>query len=133
MGGDLPQFDSGFNRMIGVELLSAEPGEARARIAVAEHHKQPYGFVHGGVYSTLVEGLCSAITMRSVLEDGMVATGQSQATSFLRPITQGHVNVSAKARHQGRSSWIWDAEVTDDDGRLCALSRMTIAVRPRTD
>ena len=29
-----------------------------------------------------------------------------------------------------RTTWIWDVEITDDDGRLCAVTRMTIAVRP---
>jgi acyl-coenzyme A thioesterase PaaI-like protein len=34
------------------------------------------------------------------------------------------------ARHRGRTTWIWDAEVTDAEGRLCALARAAIAVRP---
>jgi 1,4-dihydroxy-2-naphthoyl-CoA hydrolase len=43
------------------------------------------------------------------------------------------VNASARARHRGRTTWLWDVEMADDEGRVCALSRVTIAVRPRRD
>jgi len=56
---------------------------------------------------------------------------QSNQASFLRPVSSGHVEVEAKVRHRGRTTWVWDCELTDDQGRLCALVRMTIAVRPR--
>ena len=59
--------------------------------------------------------------------------GLANATSFLRPILEGTVHAEARARHRGRTTWLWDVEITDDEGRLCAVTRMTIAVRePRT-
>jgi uncharacterized protein (TIGR00369 family) len=61
----------------------------------------------------------------------MVAMGQSNYATFLRPIAAGHVNADAVPRHRGRTTWVWDVELSDDDGRSCALVRMTIAVRPR--
>jgi uncharacterized protein (TIGR00369 family) len=61
----------------------------------------------------------------------MVAIGQANDTTFLRPIAAGHINASATPRHRGRTTWVWDVEITDDEGRVCALARMTIAVRPR--
>ena len=104
--------------------------EARARIAVEGHHKQPMGLVHGGVFATLAEGLCSVATYRAVVNDGMTIMGQSNDTTFLRPISEGHLNAVAHPRHRGRTTWVWDVEVSDDDERVCALVRMTIAVRP---
>ena len=56
--------------------------------------------------------------------------GQSINVNFLRPITEGHAEVTARARHRGRTTWVWEAEVLDDQGRVCALAQMTIAVRP---
>jgi uncharacterized protein (TIGR00369 family) len=55
----------------------------------------------------------------------------SNSCSFLRPIASGSVNATARRRHRGRTTWIWDVELTDDDGRLCALGRVTVAVRTR--
>ncbi len=55
--------------------------------------------------------------------------GLSNQTSFLRPITEGTIHATARVRHRGRTTWVWEVEITDDDGRLCVLTRMTVAVR----
>jgi len=68
-------------------------------------------------------------THRAVAPEGKVAQGMSNQTSFLRPITEGTVHAVARARHRGRTTWMWDVEILDDADRLCAVSRMTIAVR----
>jgi 1,4-dihydroxy-2-naphthoyl-CoA hydrolase len=120
----------GFAGFAGVEWLGINEDEATARIAVEEHHKQPFGLVHGGVYTTLAESIASAAT-HSLTGEEMAAIGMSNDTTFLRPISEGHINALARRRHGGRTTWIWDVEMSDDEGRLCALSRMTIAVRPR--
>ena len=39
------------------------------------------------------------------------------------------MNALASRRHRGRTTWVWDVEITDDEGRVCALVRITIAVR----
>jgi uncharacterized protein (TIGR00369 family) len=91
---------------------------------------QPMGIVHGGVYATLAEGMTSEATFRAVYPDGNIAVGMSNQTSFLRPITGGTIHAEARRRHRGRTTWLWEVDFTDDDGRLCALTRVTIAVRP---
>ena len=121
---------SPFDEHVGTEWLEIGPEEARGRIAVADHHKQPHGAVHGGVYATLAESICSEATSRAIESEGKVGLGQSNSTTFLRPITEGHLNAVARPRHRGRTAWVWDVEISDDDGRLCALVRMTAAVRP---
>jgi 1,4-dihydroxy-2-naphthoyl-CoA hydrolase len=121
---------SPFDAHIGTEWLDFGPDEARARIAVEHHHKQPYGLVHGGVLATLAESICSVATYRTMVDAGMAVMGQSAAATFLHPIADGHVNALARPRHQGRTTWVWDVEITDDDERLCALVRVTVAVRP---
>ena len=121
----------GFAEEIGVEWLNLDPDDARARITVEPRHLQPNGVVHGGVYASLAESITSASTHSAVRGDGMVAFGQANHTTFLRPISDGHVNAAATPRQRGRTTWVWDVEITDDEGRPCALSRMTIAVRPR--
>jgi 1,4-dihydroxy-2-naphthoyl-CoA hydrolase len=122
---------SGFAAEIGVEWIDLDPDNARARIKVERRHLQPFGIVHGGVYASLAESLCSAATYNAVHDDDLVAMGQANDTTFLRPITGGYANASARTRHRGRTTWIWDVEISDDEGRVCALCRMTLAVRPR--
>jgi 1,4-dihydroxy-2-naphthoyl-CoA hydrolase len=121
---------SHFDALVGTEWLDDDPEHARARIPMRDELRQPVGLMHGGVMSALVESVCSRATALAVLGSGMAAMGQSISVSFLRPITEGHAEVRAKARHRGRTTWVWDAEVLDADGRLCALAQMAIAVRP---
>jgi 1,4-dihydroxy-2-naphthoyl-CoA hydrolase len=122
---------SGFAELIGTEWIDLDPDAARARIKVEGHHLQPFGVVHGGVYASLAESLCSAATYMAVRDDDQVALGMANSTTFLRPITEGHVNALARARQRGRTTWVWDVELSDDEERACALVRMTVAIRPR--
>ena len=124
---------SPFDELIGGEVLSVDPDGARARVPMREELAQPFGIMHGGVYSGAIEGLCSLATAVAVWERGMIAVGQSINVNFLRPVSAGHAEVRARARHRGRTSWIWEAEVLDDDERVCALATMTMAVRPRPE
>jgi uncharacterized protein (TIGR00369 family) len=120
----------GLSRAIGIEYLELGAERARARIEVTDIVRQPFGIVHGGAIAALAESLCSRATHEQVAGEGMAAMGQSNNATFLRPISAGHVNAEATVRHSGRTTWVWDCELSDDEGRLCALVRMTIAVRP---
>jgi len=121
---------SHFDELLGTEWLDDDPEHARVRVAMRDELRQPVGLLHGGVLSTLVESVCSRATALAVRDDGMMAMGQSISVSFIRPVTEGHAEVQAVARHRGRTTWVWDAEVRDAEDRLCALAQMTIAVRP---
>jgi 1,4-dihydroxy-2-naphthoyl-CoA hydrolase len=121
---------SHFDALLGTEWLTDDPEQARVRVAMRDELRQPVGLLHGGVISTLIESVCSRATARAVVGEGMMAMGQAISVSFIRPITEGHAEVQARARHRGRTTWVWDAEVCDAEGRLCALAQMTIAVRP---
>lgn len=127
---EVGEIRSPFDLLVGTEVLSDDPDDARLRVKVRDELRQPVGLVHGGVLSTLVESICSRATAIVVAEHGMVAMGQSISVSFVRPITEGHVEVRARAPHRGRTTWVWECEVLDADGRLCATAMMTIAVRP---
>ena len=128
IASEVPQ--SNFDAHIGTEWLQLDPDDARARILLPDDLRQPYGILHGGVYSSLVESLCSFATAAAVYEQGMIAMGQAIEVSFVRPVTDGHAEARAVARHRGRSTWVWEVEIVDDDEKLCALAKMTMAVRP---
>jgi 1,4-dihydroxy-2-naphthoyl-CoA hydrolase len=116
---------------LGFEITETSEEIARGRFEVADAVRQPFGMVHGGAYAAMAETLASATTYMAVRAEGNVAVGQSNHTSFLRPVARGTVHAEARRRHRGRTTWVWEVEFTDDDGRLCALSRVTTAVRPR--
>jgi uncharacterized protein (TIGR00369 family) len=133
MTDDLGGLRSHFDELIGTEWLDDDPGHARVRIELRDELRQPVGLLHGGVISSLVESVCSRATALAVVPDGMMAMGQSISVNFIRPVTAGGAEIKARARHRGRTTWVWDAEVVNDEGRICALAQMTIAVRPLPD
>lgn len=123
---DRVTFDSNY----GLELEVTTPELVKAHCLVADRVRQPFGLVHGGVLASMAETLASIGTNLGVLEGGEMGVGQNNNTSFLRPIYEGTIHAEARPRHRGRTTWIWDVDITDDSGALCAVSRVTIAVRP---
>lgn len=120
----------GFDRLYGLELVELSDTLVRAQVQVREEVCQPMGLVHGGVYASMAEAMASLATALAVLPEGNTALGLSNSTSFMRPVTAGTVHAQGTRVHRGRTTWIWDVAFSDDAGHTCALTRMTIAVRP---
>jgi len=118
-----------FPALIGLEMSDPHEEEMTATLPVRNLVKQPFGVVHGGVYASIAETLASVGTAVGVMGDGKNALGLSNATSFLRPVTEGTIHATARRIHRGRTTWLWDVEMRDDAGRVAAITRMTIAVR----
>ena len=87
--------------------------------------------MHGGVYASIAEALASFGTNVGVIPTGDIGLGMSNHSTFVRSIREGTIHAAARRIHRGRTTWVWDVELTDDDGRLCAVSRVMIAVRPQ--
>lgn len=116
--------------VLGFEAIEVGAALARGRLSVEDRVRQPYGLVHGGALAAFAESLASRATHESVAGEGMVAVGLSNHTSFLRPVLEGSIHAEARCRHRGRTTWLWEVDFTDSDGRLCAVARVTMAVRP---
>lgn len=141
VGGNLPDVASHYpvpyertlDGTVGFRVEEMTPERATAVVEVTDAVRQRWGLVHGGAYCALAEMLATEATVAVVHPQGMLAVGQSNHTNFLRPITDGHVWAEAVRIHAGATTWHWDVSLRDDAGRLCAVSSMSIAVRPRRD
>jgi uncharacterized protein (TIGR00369 family) len=122
-------FAGTFDGLYGLVIDSATEEEVRAHVDVRDEIKQPAGLVHGGVFASIAESITSMATFGGVHAEGKSAQGLSNQTSFLRPILDGTIHAVARRKHRGRTTWVWEVEISDDQERLCALVRMTIAVR----
>jgi 1,4-dihydroxy-2-naphthoyl-CoA hydrolase len=138
-GGGMPQlaedypvpYERTFDGSVGYEITEIGPERAAGRVRVGDGTVQRWGMVHGGVYAGLAEVLASEATAVGVWENGKLGLGLANHTNFLRPVTGGVVEAEARRRHAGRTTWVWDVDMRDEQGRLCASSRVTIAVRER--
>jgi 1,4-dihydroxy-2-naphthoyl-CoA hydrolase len=118
------------NGVLGIEITEHGDDFVRGRMRVEDRVRQPYGIVHGGALMAIAETLTSYGTAVGVASSGDIALGQEISASYMRPFREGNVNALAQVRRKGRTAWNWEVELTDDEGRLCTLVRLTIAVRP---
>lgn len=123
--------DEDLNSALGFHVDEVEIGRVTGHFEVENRVRQPFGIVHGGAHAAFAETLASVGTFRAVAEHGKIAMGMNNDTTFLRSVTSGTISAEAVAIHQGSTTWIWNVELKDEQGRLCAVSRLTIAVRER--
>jgi 1,4-dihydroxy-2-naphthoyl-CoA hydrolase len=122
---------SGFDGLYGLELTECSEALARGRVEVRDDLRQPGGVVHGGVYGAIADALAVRGTAASVAPQGKVAVGLANHTTVLHPIAHGTIDATATRRHRGRTTWVWEVEMTDRHGRVCVAGQVTVAVRDR--
>ena len=113
---------------LGLEFVEIGPDRLVGTIPV-EGNTQPYGILHGGATAALCETLAS-IGTALLAGPGRRAVGIELNVNHLRAVGSGRVTATAVPLHVGRSTAVWDMRVEDEDGRLVAVSRLTLAIRP---
>ena len=119
----------GFDALYGLDVTDCSADCVRGRVIVRDELKQPAGMVHGGVLSGLAEALAARGTAVGVGSEGKLAVGLANHVTSLHAITGGVIHAVAVRRHRGRTTWVWEVEISDDQQRRCAVARVTIAVR----
>jgi 1,4-dihydroxy-2-naphthoyl-CoA hydrolase len=117
-----------------VEEITAN--RVTARLTVEEHHLQPMGIVHGGVYAAIAEAIASigASVNASSRVPGSAVVGLDNHTSFLRATRLGtEIHAEALPRQAGRRTQSWDVTMRDPDHRELAVSRVRLLVQPMSD
>jgi uncharacterized protein (TIGR00369 family) len=129
-------FEAYKNSMIGhlgMELIEQGREHVVARMPIDHRTIQPVGVAHGGALIALAETLASIGTMLNIDPDAQFCVGQEINASLLRPVPAGsYVEGEATVLHQGRTSMVWDVRIHNADGKLAAICRCTIAIRPRS-
>jgi uncharacterized protein (TIGR00369 family) len=120
----------GFNITLGLVFTQASTDEVHCEVPVGPHLTQPYGLVHGGVYSSIVETLASAGAALHAMTHGQSSVGLENTTSFVRAVRAGTLVATAKPLHRGRASQVWQVDVASD-GKLAATGRLrTLSLAP---
>ncbi len=100
----------------------------QAQMPVSDRTRQPHGILHGGASVVLAETLGSVGSQLIINEQDFRAAGLEINANHVRSISSGTVSGLAKIVHAGRSTHIWDIRITDDDGNLICISRLTVAI-----
>jgi uncharacterized protein (TIGR00369 family) len=116
----------GFDKHIGLEILSATQDEAVGRFEVTPQLRQPFGLLHGGVLCSVVETLGSVAGGAWFGERGNVV-GTSNHTNLLRGVREGVLTGTATPIHRGRTQQLWSVDVRDEQQRLVAQGQLRVA------
>jgi uncharacterized protein (TIGR00369 family) len=112
---------------LGIEFMEIGADFIRGRIPVDKRTRQPYGVIHGGSSVMLAEtlGSCGADYSTPV---GRRIVGLDINANHIRGVAEGWVNGIARPVHMGRSTHVWQIDMTDDQGRTSCVSRLTLSV-----
>jgi uncharacterized protein (TIGR00369 family) len=116
----------GWNTVMGLRFSRATADEVVGEVTVGEQHLQPYGIVHGGVHTGIIEAACSTGAALHAMKSGRAVVGVENATSFLRAARGGKLTVTALPVSRGRRTQVWEAMVRDEKGRALATGRVRL-------
>jgi 1,4-dihydroxy-2-naphthoyl-CoA hydrolase len=115
---------SGWNAAMGIRFVHATADEVVAELTLGPQHCQPYGIVHGGVHSGLIETVASVGAALAALPRGQSVVGLENHTSFLNAVREGTLRAVARPLRRGHRPQVWEAAITDNSGRAVANGRV---------
>ncbi len=113
---------------LGIEITEIGDDYIKGTMPVDSRTVQPMRLLHGGASVVLAESLGSIAATMVVDPDKYFCVGQNIYGNHLRPATKGLVHGIAKPIHLGRKTQLWEIEITNDEGKVVHLSRLTMAV-----
>jgi uncharacterized protein (TIGR00369 family) len=116
----------GWNIAMGLSFVTATAELIVGELDIGDQHRQPYGIVHGGVYSGIIEAACSTGAAIYAMASGQAVVGLENSTSFLRACRSGRLRVTARPLTRGRRSQVWEAIVEEIGGKLTATGRVRL-------
>jgi uncharacterized protein (TIGR00369 family) len=129
MRGELPHEPA--MAMLGVRLLSVEPGEVVMALDPGPEHCDHHGRVHGGILAAITD-TAAGYAIHTKLGLGWTAATLELHQGFVQPVTLESARLTCIGRvtHLGRRTAVAEADITDAKGELCARMGTTMIVRP---
>jgi 1,4-dihydroxy-2-naphthoyl-CoA hydrolase len=118
---------SEFMRLLEIEFDERGPTRVTGSIAADQRHHQPWGLIHGGLYTTAIESFATMGAVEAVKDRGLRAVGVSNHTDFVRPHRSGRLSVVATPVHQGSTQQLWQVELRrPEDQKLIARGQVRL-------
>lgn len=117
------------HEVLGIGIVSSDPAEVVLEMEVGPKVHQPFGLLHGGASAVLAESAASIGAYLNCEEGVEFPVGTDLNISHLRGKSEGTVRAVARPVRIGRTLQVWSIDVTDEEGKLVAVSRCTLAVR----
>ena len=115
-------------KVLGIEITDFGPDYFCGKMPVDHRTVQPYGLLHGGASAVLAESLGSIAGGMQVNRDTQTVVGVEINCNHLRSARDGWVYGKATPVKIGRKIQVWNIEIKNEDDKLVAVSRLTLAV-----
>jgi len=112
--------------LIGIEFTGVEQGKVTSRLPLRKELLAPNGYLHAAVVIAIADTTCGYGTFSDLPEEAQNFTTIELKSNFLSTAREGAIACVASRVHNGRTTQIWDAQVTDEaSGKMIALFRCT--------
>ena len=123
----------GFNQLLGLHFTNITMDCLEAELEISEQHHQIYGVVHGGVYASIAESLCSIGAVINVMGKQQNAVGLENTTTFLRAVRSGTLKCVAVPLARGRRTHVWETQIYDEQNHLAASGQVRLMILEAKD
>jgi 1,4-dihydroxy-2-naphthoyl-CoA hydrolase len=111
--------------MLGVQVIALEEGSLTAELTVRRELLAPNGFLHAASVIGLADTACGYACIAHLPETARSFTTIELKSNFLGTCIEGTIRAVARGVHLGRTTQVWDATVSDPNGKTIALFRCT--------
>lgn len=113
---------------LGIRTIEVTPERVVLEMDVGPRVHQPFGLLHGGASATLAESAASLGAYVASADDE-ASLGTDLNISHLRAKSEGVVRAIAVPVRKGRTLHVWTVDIVDEDEKLVAVARCTLAIR----
>jgi uncharacterized protein (TIGR00369 family) len=116
--------------LLSMRIRELGLGYAIVEIDVSEKHLNPFGGVHGGLFSSIIDSAASWALFYGIEDETAGLTSVDLNLSYLSPGTGGKLTAEGRQIKLGRTLGYADCKVTDVKGKLLAFGTLTVMVLP---
>ena len=116
---------------LGIELMEIGNDFLKAKMPVDHRTLQPDGLLHGGASCVLAETIGSVASYLVIDSSQYQSVGIEINANHIRSAREGFVYGVCTPLHIGTSTHVWDIRITNEEGKLVCISRLTVAVMKR--
>lgn len=113
---------------LGMEITEVGENSLSGTMPIDDRTVQPMKILHGGASVALAETLGSLASSLIINPESQICVGQSIQANHIRPGTKGLAHGKAEVIHIGKTSHIWNIDITNDEGKLLCICRLTMAI-----
>jgi len=125
---NLPYFGT-IHESLDIDIVEASVDKVVLEMEVTSKVHQPFGLLHGGASAVMAESAASIGAYLNCDPETQYAVGVDLNITHLRGKRDGRVMATALPVRRGRTVHVWTIDIQDEQGKMVAISRCTLAIR----